>query len=97
MHESRTITEAEFEEIYRPGPFGKDGDTVHPHMDADVRLAGERSVWTIVDGDDGNLWALPGLHVVNRIGYVLTEKPWVTGDEEAQWCIFEAEADEVGA
>lgn len=36
-------------------------------------------VWTILesgDGNDGNWYASPGLHVVNRMGYVLTKKPW---------------------
>ncbi len=37
-------------------------------------------VWTIVEsGDDmdGNWYAIPGLHYVNRLGYVVTEQPWV--------------------
>ena len=37
-------------------------------------------VWTIVEsGDDMNetWYAMPGLHYVNRLGYVVTEQPWV--------------------
>ena len=97
MHTATLITEDDFEAIYRPVAFGPHADHVHPHLDAEVRTAAGHNVWTIVDGDDGNLWALPGLHVVNRVGYVITEKPWATGDEEAQWCVFEAEIDEVDA
>ena len=36
-------------------------------------------VWTVLeagDGDDGNWYASPGFHVVNRMGYVMTKKPW---------------------
>ncbi len=36
-------------------------------------------VWSIVesgDEEDGNWYALPGFHVVNHLGYVMTRKPW---------------------
>lgn len=42
-------------------------------------------VWTIVDADDDNLYALAGYHVVNRVGYIVTEVPWEHGDEEGVW------------
>lgn len=29
-------------------------------------------VWTVVDGDDGSMWLISGLHHVNRIFYVIT-------------------------
>jgi len=32
------------------------------------------SVWTVVDGD-GDQWILPGIHMVNRICYLVTEVP----------------------
>jgi hypothetical protein len=38
-------------------------------------------VWTLVDGDDGELVIIAGWHYVNRMNYVVTEKPWNTGDE----------------
>lgn len=38
-------------------------------------------VWTITEGDDDSWWACPGFHIVNRLGYITTERPWVTGDE----------------
>jgi hypothetical protein len=34
-----------------------------------------RTVWTLVDGDDGNLWLLSGYRIVNRIGYLLSTVP----------------------
>jgi len=33
------------------------------------------SVWTVVDGDDGDQWILTGIHTVNRICYLVTEVP----------------------
>ncbi|MEO7200419.1 MAG: hypothetical protein ABIY56_09415 [Dokdonella sp.] len=35
--------------------------------------------WTILesgDDEDGNWYASPGLHAVNRVGYVMTKRPW---------------------
>lgn len=36
-------------------------------------------VWTILESgndEDGNWYASPGIHYVNRLGYILTRKPW---------------------
>lgn len=52
-------------------------------------------IWAIVEGDDGSLYASAGFHVVNVLGFVVTEKPWVTGLEEAVWYECEDEEDEV--
>lgn len=38
-----------------------------------------RTVWTLVDGDDGSLHLLSGFRLVNRIGYLVTAVP-VTDD-----------------
>lgn len=39
-------------------------------------------VWTIVDGTtNGRCYLLNGWHVVNRLGYVFSETPWIEGDE----------------
>lgn len=44
-------------------------------IDIDPTIPIER-VWTVVDGDSGAQWALPGGHLVNRVAYIVTEKPW---------------------
>ncbi len=47
--------------------FGKDLDTVRK-LDASY-------VWTVLDGDSSNeQYISPGIHVVNRICYLVTEK-----------------------
>ena len=34
-------------------------------------------VWTVVDSADNcNWYAMPGYHFVNRVGYIVTRKPW---------------------
>jgi hypothetical protein len=38
-------------------------------------------VWTIIEGDDDNMTYLAGFHIVNRFGFLVTEKEWVSGDE----------------
>jgi hypothetical protein len=33
-------------------------------------------VWTIVEGDNEHRYLCAGFHLVNRVGYFLTAKPW---------------------
>lgn len=40
-----------------------------------VRQQDPRTVWTLVDGDDGDQYLLSGYHLVNRIGYLLSTVP----------------------
>jgi hypothetical protein len=37
-----------------------------------VRRYDPRKVWTLVDGDDGDMYLISGLHFVNRVGYLLS-------------------------
>jgi hypothetical protein len=41
-----------------------------------------KRVWTVVDGDDGELHAIAGLHYVNRINYLITDEEWKDSEEE---------------
>jgi hypothetical protein len=49
-------------------------DTYGDELDF-VRQQDPRTVWTLVDGDDGDHYVLSGFHIVNRIGYLLTTAP----------------------
>lgn len=43
-------------------------------------------VWTIVTGDDNeSAYAMPGFHIVNREGYVVTARPWTDETLDAVW------------
>jgi len=46
-----------------------------------VRRQDPRTVWTLVDGEDGDLYVLSGFHFVNRIGYLLSQEPLPDGQE----------------
>jgi hypothetical protein len=57
-----------------------------------------RRVWTLVDGDDGNLYIVDGYHLVNRVNYFVTEKPLEgEGFMEVPYYIFEEEDEEEAA
>ena len=40
-----------------------------------VRRYDARKVWTLVDGDTGDMYLVSGLHYVNRIGYLVSRDP----------------------
>jgi hypothetical protein len=44
-----------------------------------------KRVWTLVDDDEGYLKVVAGMHLVNRLGYFITQKDWVTGNEFVDW------------
>lgn len=40
-----------------------------------VKRQDPRTVWTLVDGDDGEMYVVNGFHFVNRVGYLLSTVP----------------------
>ncbi len=46
-----------------------------------VRAQDENRIWTYGDGDDGGTFIWSGYHIVNRIGYFITEVPFQNGAE----------------
>lgn len=40
-----------------------------------IRRQDPLNVWTLVDGDDGDMYVISGLHFVNRVGYLLSTIP----------------------
>ena len=83
------LTEDQFHEMYQPieSPEGtaNAGSMTWDH--ADTLAYPREQVWTIIDdgGETNNWYASAGYHIVNVIGYCVTQKPWVTGDEEAMF------------
>lgn len=83
---TRAGTYATFIKRYGPIPLpGQD----HPMRELDdldvdgqsLKPDGHRYVWTLVSGDSGDRdYLVPGFAFVNRMGYVLCERPWP--DEE---------------
>lgn len=46
-----------------------------------VRSTPDEYVWTYVSGDNNEGVITAGRHYVNRMGYFITQNPWVTGTE----------------
>lgn len=75
------IDEATFDEQYRPQKNHLDDNAsftgclyeTSGEEFAYVRGVNPAAVWTVIDGDDGNLWIVSGLHYVDRVGYIVTE------------------------
>lgn len=40
-----------------------------------VRSQPVQHLWTLVDGDDGDLFIVSGYHIVNRIGHFVSREP----------------------
>ena len=89
------ISEREFENVW--GVYLKPSGDLFQFDD--IRNQPLEHVWTIVDsGDDsdGNWYAQPGFHVVNKLGYVMTRKPWSDSTPDAIYFLddFEHEPDD---
>lgn len=94
-------TEEEFEAF---GPISPPSGETYWEYDEVKGLELER-VWTVVDdgGETEDLYAVPGFHIVNTLGYMLTEHPWTDEgksyywyfDGRDRWCITLADGEEV--
>lgn len=83
----RTIDEDTFIRWFGPKPnhldftagmdFGDGGCLFSAaHKDFKYVLAqNPKRIWTVIEGDAGSLAIASGLHIVNRLGYLVTAKP----------------------
>lgn len=71
------LSEDEFDEQWDP-QRREDGDYFEFE---DVKDMDPHHVWTVVTDDRGGLTAVPGIHYVNRFGYLTSEQPWPEGYE----------------
>ena len=51
-------------------------------------------IWTLIEGDSGDLWITNGYHFVNRLNYFITEVPYKGDYVEVPYLIFEDEEEE---
>jgi len=79
MTRRRAMTSAVWERRFQP-VTGPDGSDLWQRY-ADVAERDPHTVWSIVEGDTGTLYVVPGFHVVNHLGYAVTERPWTEADE----------------
>lgn len=88
------ITEEQFEEQYMPQTnhlndnASFDGclyETYDEELDYVFELSKKtKKVWTVLEGDGGELFYVAGFHLVNRLGFLISEKEWETGLEEVE-------------
>ena len=65
----------------------------------DVKDQPLNHVWTIIESgsdEDGNWYASPGFHIVNRMGYVMTTKPWTDELRDAIYFLDDFDHEEDG-
>ncbi len=44
-----------------------------------IKSHDQSRVWTLVDNNDGTMNIISGLRWINRLGYLITQKPWPAG------------------
>jgi hypothetical protein len=53
-------------------------------------------VWTLIEGDSGNLWITNGYRFVNRLNYFITKHPYEGKDYiEVPYMVFEEDEDKI--
>jgi hypothetical protein len=71
------------------GHFGGTAyETYGPELDYILAMARDpklqKHVWTITEGDNDKMYVQAGYHLVDRFMYMVTENPWITGEEEVE-------------
>jgi hypothetical protein len=80
----RAGTFAQFEKRFgpievRPGEIKREHHEIPEGTDYHL-------VWTLIEGDRTRRWYLsPGWHLVNRLGYVLCQRPFSDDDEHRDY------------
>lgn len=93
------ISEADFDQKYEAMEVSRHGDQMAPTYQDALNFAkennlNEQHIWAITEGDNcESLFANPGAHLVNVIGYVVTKNPWESEDLIAMY--FEDESDDL--
>ncbi|MFG6080498.1 hypothetical protein ACEUZ9_001102 [Paracoccus litorisediminis] len=69
-------------------------EIIDEHMTI-LRQTSKDRVWTLVSGDDGeSLFLIEGLHLVNREGYMITERPWTEGQGGYEILVYGPDEDD---
>lgn len=84
-----------FERIYKPVPNPESNNYLF-ETDIDLTSIDESKIWTLIEGDKG-LFITAGYHFVNRLSYIIAERPRVNQEEEELEFYYEESftADEV--
>lgn len=85
-----TVNERDFWDTYKPVMLDDAHGYVWQYNELPSKPAWSdplHHIWTIVEsgGPTETLYAVPGYHVVNVVGYTVTDKKWTDEDIEAVW------------
>jgi len=88
-----------WEEKYRPINHPTEGDGIQYFQPFGEDLTflqaiSNYHIWTVTEGDDGNLYLGAGWHIVNRVYYVVTLVPWKESDDEEHTELIWAESED---
>ena len=89
----RQITFREWLETYAPDM--DETDSPFRTLSDPLTLDDPQHVWTLVEGDEGCRFIVPGRAFVNRLRYAVTPLPWTAGDNVIVW--FDDECSVCGA
>jgi hypothetical protein len=64
-----------FDKLFDP-VANDDGALLRDLAEFAASSKGSRHWWTVVEGDSGALYAVAGIHVVNRVGLLLCRNGW---------------------
>lgn len=90
----------DFNEVFKPIPFNEYQYMYNTWEDAKkvidklINKNGNKlyqHLWTVVDGNGEDLILLNGIHIFNRLGYVVCSEPWGNGTEADSNIYIEAE------
>lgn len=71
-----TLTEEQWEIRFTP---------VHPEASLTLPDPLEiRKTWTVIEVD-GVYYIIPGIHTVNRVGFIITKEEWTDADLLDEW------------
>ena len=88
------ISEADFHDSW--GVFTQESGDLFTY--SEISNQPPSVVWTIVDSDgefDGNWYAIPGIHHVNCLGFVLTRRQWVDASIQAIYFEDDVQQEEI--
>lgn len=62
-------------------------ETYEPYISQALALnkTKPKVLWTVFDGDDGNVYICAGFHLANRIHYFVSNEEWKNDDECYLW------------
>lgn len=81
-----TITYEKFVETYKPiknhiiqdAPYNGCMFETYGNQLKYIKESGhtDKHVWTLLECENEEFWIVPGYHIINRLGYFITEIPW---------------------